>query len=96
MTDGDHGLKVHAGKESQSKTLGAMRQVISAICAFAHSVNNTAASNATQDSGAACSNPTQHQAVSDNPKAASKRKAAAKTPTAGKKAKLDVDKQLWK
>lgn len=90
MKDGDHGLRIHAGKESQSKTLAAMQQVTSAICIFAHSINTTLGSSVAEGKSAHCSSATQQQqdrTVSDKPKAASKRKATAKTLTAGKKVK---------
>lgn len=90
MKDGDHGLKIHAGKESQSKTLAAMQQVTSAIRTFAHSISSTVGSSVAKGKSTDCSSTIQQlqdKTVSDKPKAAGKRKATAKTSTAGKKVK---------
>ena len=44
VPDGDHGLKVHAGKESKLRTETALKQVKVAVCAFANSVQEACSS----------------------------------------------------
>ena len=91
VEEGDHGLKVHAGKESQSQTQAALQQVTAAVCTFANSVNSTSESKVAKGKMAGDSSATeklQDNTVLENPKAATKRKASAICQTTSKKGKF--------
>ena len=87
VEDGDHGLKVHAGKDSQSQTAAALQQVTSAICAFANRIENTAVPEVAGGISESHSQELHNRTVPDKPKAVNKRKAAATTQTGSKKVK---------
>lgn len=91
---GDHGLKVHAGKESKLKTEAALQQVLAAICGFADTVKELStkklsAGNFTSSSLSVRSQQPQDHESSKTVKLAGKRSASAqpKDQNAGKRAK---------
>ncbi|KAL3130913.1 hypothetical protein ABBQ38_000240 [Trebouxia sp. C0009 RCD-2024] len=86
VADGDHGLKIHAGKNSKSLTEAALQQVSSAMCNFANGIANPAVSEA----GGKIESSSQQlpsKTVPSKPKVANKRIAPATNQTRSKKAK---------
>ena len=88
VEDGDHGLKVHAGKSSQSRTQAALQQVTSAVCTFANSISESKAAKGKMAGESNATENLQDKTALENPKAANKRKATAISQTTSKKGKL--------
>lgn len=88
---GDHGLKIHVGKESQHQTLAALQQVTSVICTFANNVNSTSEANVEKGKMKDYSSATQKlqdKTATDKPKAANKRTATVTTQTRSNRGKF--------
>ncbi len=86
---GDHGLKVHAGKQSKSKTEEALQEVSAAVCVFAHSIEEDyLAQQAALESHQAGDQPRKSKLVSGNKRQTDTETNAAAGTMKSKKSKL--------